>query len=312
MGLSETIVAAIIGALATMGTAIFQLVRNRAPSETRPKKNRTRSVLATIALMIGCIVGGYAWSALRAVSAKEEMRATMQEEFTRQFAEFAARQNQPAATTDPAGGTLASGNRDAGAAESVAQLPPCKIDAHPDEVGPVICTERDAQPIALCAAIPADAQTSNIRVQARVPLPWIQPDPAWLARQQAAGRPAVRFGDIPLEWSDLRLTFRQTADILRRYDALELADHQQILSLSRDGNTLEPIVSRWYLATSGVDDDAPGPRSISRIFLPLSADGKTVDMLMIGQKASRDLRSKQSAWQANPPTITEEVELRLP
>ena len=48
MGLSETIVAAIIGALATMGTAIFQLVRNRAPSETRPKKNRTRSVLATI------------------------------------------------------------------------------------------------------------------------------------------------------------------------------------------------------------------------------------------------------------------------
>ena len=52
MGLSETIVAAIIGALATMGTAIFQLVRNRAPSETRPKKNRTRSVLATIALMI--------------------------------------------------------------------------------------------------------------------------------------------------------------------------------------------------------------------------------------------------------------------
>ena len=103
-------------------------------------------------LLIGCIVGGYAWSALRAVSAKEEMRATMQEEFTRQFAEFAARQNQPAATTDPAGGTLASGNRDAGAAESVAQLPPCKIDAHPDEVGPVICTERDAQPIALCAA----------------------------------------------------------------------------------------------------------------------------------------------------------------
>ena len=120
MGLSETIVAAIIGALATMGTAIFQLVRNRAPSETRPKKNRTRSVLATIALMIGCIVGGYAWSALRAVSAKEELRATMQEEFTRQFAEFAARQNQPAATTDPAGGTLASGNRDAGTAESVA------------------------------------------------------------------------------------------------------------------------------------------------------------------------------------------------
>ena len=73
MGLSETIVAAIIGALATMATAIFQLVRNRAPSETRPKKNRVRSLVATIALMIGCIVGGYAWSALRAISMREEI-----------------------------------------------------------------------------------------------------------------------------------------------------------------------------------------------------------------------------------------------
>lgn len=179
MGLSETILAAIIGALATVATAIVQLFRHRAPSESgRPKKNRTRSILATIALMIGCIVGGYAWSALRAVSAKEELTATLQAEFTRQFAEFAARQSQPAAASDPAG-PLASGNRDTGSAESVAQLPPCKIESHPDDVGPVTCTERDAQPIALCAAIPADARPANIRVQSRVPkseAPWQERD----------------------------------------------------------------------------------------------------------------------------------------
>ena len=40
MGLSETILAAIIGALATMGTAIFQLIRNRAPSEA-PSRRKT-------------------------------------------------------------------------------------------------------------------------------------------------------------------------------------------------------------------------------------------------------------------------------
>src|SRR5262249_47797482 len=40
------------------------------------------------------------------------------------------------------------------------------------------------------------------RVQARVPLPWIQVDPAWLAAQQASGRPLVRFSDIPLDWTD--------------------------------------------------------------------------------------------------------------
>ena len=91
------------------------------------------------------------------------------------------------------------------------------------------------------------------RVQGRVPLPWIQVDPEWLRSQQAAGRPLVRFTDIPLEWSDFRLTFRQTADILQRFDALERADHQKIVAVGRDGNALEPIVRQWYEATSGVD-----------------------------------------------------------
>ena len=81
------------------------------------------------------------------------------------------------------------------------------------------------------------------RVQARVPLPWIQLDPEWLRAQQAAGRPLVRFGDIPLDWTDFRLTFRQTADILHRFEALERADHERILALGRDGNALEPLVS---------------------------------------------------------------------
>jgi hypothetical protein len=90
------------------------------------------------------------------------------------------------------------------------------------------------------------------RVQARVPLPWIQADPAWLRAQQQEGRPLVRFGDIPLEWSDFRLTLRQTADILRRFDAIEAAEHQQIVAIGRDGNALEPIVSTWYNVSSGV------------------------------------------------------------
>ena len=72
----------------------------------------------------------------------------------------------------------------------------------------------------------------------------------------------MRFDDIPLDWTDFRLTFRQTADILRRFDALEAAEHEQLLALGRDGHALEPLVRRWYAATSGVDgpadDDARG------------------------------------------------------
>ena len=91
------------------------------------------------------------------------------------------------------------------------------------------------------------------RVQSRVPLPRIAVDPEWSRAQQAAARPLVRFEDIPLEWSDFRLTLRQTADILLRFDAIERADHDQIIALSRDGHALEPIVAGWYNATSGVE-----------------------------------------------------------
>lgn len=183
MGISETIVAAIIGALATMLTAIVQLVRNRAPSDGRPKpkKNRMRSVLATVALMIGCIVGGYAWSSLRAVSAKEELATTMEAEFTKQFAALAARQNPNAATGTPgsADPTAIAARNESGSAESLVHLPPCRIHTQPDDVGPVLCTERVAQPVALCASIPSAARATNVRVQARVPKsesPWLERD----------------------------------------------------------------------------------------------------------------------------------------
>src|SRR4029078_4217174 len=62
-----------------------------------------------------------------------------------------------------------------------------------------------------------------------------------------------------LEWSDFRLTFRQTADILVRFDALERADHDAIVAIAREGSALQPVVTRWYDATSGVDGD-PDPR----------------------------------------------------
>ena len=101
------------------------------------------------------------------------------------------------------------------------------------------------------------------RVQSRVPLPWIQADDAWLKSQQAAGSAFVRFSDIPLEWTDFRLTFRQTADILLRFEALEPSDHQSLVTIAREGNALEPIVAQWYDATSGAsgqtpDDTLPG------------------------------------------------------
>lgn len=197
MGLSETIVAAIIGALATMATAIVQLIRNRAPEGSKPKKNRMRSLVATIALMIGCVVGGYAWSSLRAVSANQELRATMKAEFSEQFAALAARREQAEAEQAAQAAALPATHGEAGTAESLAHLPPCRLNAHPDEVGPVTCSDSVAQTISLCATVPSAAQTTNMRVQARVP----KSESPWQERD--AGAPtlgSLRISEAPVEY----------------------------------------------------------------------------------------------------------------
>src|SRR4029453_4611249 len=89
--------------------------------------------------------------------------------------------------------------------------------------------------------------------------------------QQAAGRPLVRFSDIPLEWSDFRLTFRQTADILLRFEALERADYDKIVAPGREGNAREPLGRAWYEAPPGVH---PGgdPRNRAPSDAPASLD----------------------------------------
>ncbi len=132
--------------------------------------------------------------------------------------------------------------------------PPRAPRAEPREIAE-LKQLRDAQP-ELASAVDMQIALLDMqrRVQSRVPLPWIQADPEWLRAQHAAGRPLVRFDDIPLDWTDFRLTFRQTADILRRFDALEAPDHARLVALGRDGNALEPLVRRWYAATSGTDD----------------------------------------------------------
>ena len=49
----------------------------------------------------------------------------------------------------------------------------------------------------------------------------------------------LRFEDIPLDLTDLRLMVRQTADVLRRFGALEDADYQQVQALGRDMKLLD-------------------------------------------------------------------------
>lgn len=142
----------------------------------------------------------------------------------------------------------------------MSERPPRPTRAEPREILELRTLRTEHPELADAVDTQIDLVDVQRRVQARVPLPRLAPDPAWLALQQQAGRPAVRFSDIPLDWSDFRLMLRQTADILRRHQTLERADHEYVLSLTREGNALESLVSTWYTVTSGVEPPPAPPR----------------------------------------------------
>ena len=83
------------------------------------------------------------------------------------------------------------------------------------------------------------------RVQGRVPLPSLEISADILKRHGAEGRPLLRFEDIPLDLTDLRLLVRQTADILRRHGTLDDSDFQRVQTLGRDMKLLA-AVGDWY------------------------------------------------------------------
>ncbi len=85
MGLSETILAAMIGALATVTTALFQIFssfkqQRSSRVDTKPKKGSAlRSVLAVLALMVASAAGGFLYSEFMKQRAAEDMRAMRDE-----------------------------------------------------------------------------------------------------------------------------------------------------------------------------------------------------------------------------------------
>lgn len=115
------------------------------------------------------------------------------------------------------------------------------------------------------------------RVQARVPMPWREIPPEWIARLER-GKPILHFEDVPLDWTEFRLMLRQTADILRRYDALEPHDHAAIQSLGRSADALQPLVAQWYNLTAA-PERALEPRTMNAAAVAPAAAAITAGML---------------------------------
>ena len=177
MGVSETIVAAMIGALATVTTALFQLFglfRARGKVDTsKPRKGITmRSVLAVLALMVASAAGGFLYSELLKQRYSEDIRAMRQE--LRELKELTAARAaesvriaaSPAADSAPSEPMIRPAvlETQASSAESVVYVPACRAEIVCEQ-----CGEEDAQRIALCGSIPSYAEVRAIDL-------FVQPD----------------------------------------------------------------------------------------------------------------------------------------
>lgn len=89
------------------------------------------------------------------------------------------------------------------------------------------------------------------RVQGRIPLPSFTLTNDIFKRHQSEARPLLKFEDIPLTLTDLRLVVRQTADIMRRFGALEGDDCHRVQAVGRDEGLVDRV-SAWYRARAEV------------------------------------------------------------
>jgi hypothetical protein len=170
MGLSETILAAMIGAIATVSGALFQLFmawRSRSKVDSRPKKGTTaRSLLSILALMVASAAGGFLYSEFLKQRNAEDLRA-MRDELKDLRSLIAQGRDQVHASdapgAQPAGMVMPiamEGVEDS--VESIAYVPACRrTDAA------TACAETDAQRIALCGTVPAYARVDRIELFAQ-------------------------------------------------------------------------------------------------------------------------------------------------
>jgi len=176
MDLSETIMAAMIGALATVTTALFQLFssfkhQRSSRVDVKPKKGSTmRSVLAVLALMVASAAGGFLYSEFIKQRAAEDMRAMRGElkelrsliAAEREAARAEAASTEPAASPNDPVTLPASMDTVADSVESVVYVPACRAAGVT-----TACSELEAQRIALCGTIPAYARVDRIHLFAQ-------------------------------------------------------------------------------------------------------------------------------------------------
>jgi hypothetical protein len=209
VGLSDSVLAAMIGAAATIGTALFQLIHNwraQAAGERKGKRGGFRSLMMLLLIMVASAVAGYALSEYHAQTLRDDTHALRQElsQQVKLLEASTARLELVSRVSDDQ--TLASALRRQGndGIEAMVQVPACKGMQMAFTSERTACTESDALRIAVCAAVPAKAKVSEVLLFSRpdnAQTPWAESHVT--VGQEAGG---ARFVDPPIERANTEST----------------------------------------------------------------------------------------------------------
>jgi ribosomal protein L40E len=139
------------------------------------------------------------------------------------------------------------------------RMPPDRpLPQRPDnrEVAELKAVASQHPELAAAAAMQIELVELTRRLQLRVSTPTL-PSTATRQERLAAGGRVLEFSDLSLDWREVRLAVRQTADILHRYELIERPDHERLVALVRDETELAPAVRHWYEATASAATERP-------------------------------------------------------
>jgi hypothetical protein len=205
VGLSETILAAAIGGIATIGTALVQLIITwkKQSGDRRTTKGGFRSLLWVLALLLASGVSGYAYSEYRNQERRDDERVLRQElqQQLQTLAASAARLEQVRFTAEAAAEDqarlAAERRRGVDGVAALVQVPACRGQTVAFNSERVACAEADAVRIAVCAVVPANAQLTEVQLFTRSEdstVPWSE---SRVTAGQDAGK--AKFVDTPTE-----------------------------------------------------------------------------------------------------------------
>jgi hypothetical protein len=246
MGLSETILAAMIGALATVSAALFQLFsafKDKGKIDKKPKRGVTaRSTFAVLALMAASAAGGFLYSEFLKQRSGEDIRAMRNELQELRRSLVVERNGQPAVSVQQPAMTPASLpasiEEPSSTVESIVYVPACR-----SRRAASACEESDAQRVALCGTIPSFARAQRIDLYA-------QPD----AAQHS--------------WDDHRVSFEQDLGGARftgkSFEYAQSADMKAVCVNFLQWSSEHPQIARMVITYGAHDtNDTPPQQSIA-------------------------------------------------